>query len=276
MDMGAGGPARRPAAGALRALGIARAESPLSQPAEQSRGDQAGTARERVCPAAGRALPLRAHDVPADGAPHERRDDARALAPRRAAAGAVLRDLARAGGRAARRARRVGHDQDGTRRHPRAGHGDPAPAPAAGGWTYRSPGGAALALGLPWTRHRRRRQRPHRDLRGSQLPDHGIESAAVRHRACRSRRGTDAPGGEEDRPWHRELTPRCRAPTRPGTRTWPTAGRSDSSPTRRFASGARPAKSPARNGTRCPRTAASGPATPTTTRAAWAPPPGGT
>src|SRR5712692_9753197 len=101
MDLGPGGPARRPAARALRALGIARAEPPASQPAEQPGRPEAGTGRQRVRAAARPAVPVRADDLPSDRASHERRHVARALAPGRAAAGAVLRDLARAGGRAA-------------------------------------------------------------------------------------------------------------------------------------------------------------------------------
>ena len=78
-------------------------ESPVAQSAlRRSRSNPGGDSNASVPTIPTRsprsALPVRAHDLSADRASHRRRHDAHALASRRAAAGAVLRDLARAGG----------------------------------------------------------------------------------------------------------------------------------------------------------------------------------
>ena len=76
---------------------FARPENPYNPAGERAR-------RGRV--------PVRAHDLPADRAPHRRRHVAQRALPGRAAAGVLLRGLARARGRARPRTRRLGDDRD--------------------------------------------------------------------------------------------------------------------------------------------------------------------
>ena len=81
-----------------------------------------------------RALPVCSHDLSADRASHRGRHVAHALAPGRTAAGVVLRDFARTGGRARRRARRAGSPSStprGVDRSARAGHAAHAAAMGA-------------------------------------------------------------------------------------------------------------------------------------------------
>ncbi len=94
-------PEGRAAPGALRAARVAGRREPRStrqqrNPVARCEGTRADNAYARS-PGDPR-LPVRAHDVPADRAPHRRRHVALAVAPRRAAAGALLRDLAGARG----------------------------------------------------------------------------------------------------------------------------------------------------------------------------------
>ncbi len=87
-----------------------RSGTALYPPAGQSGADAKRSAGQCLRLLAGRSsVPLRADHVPADRAPHRRRHVAHAPAPRGAAAGALLRDLARAGRRDRRRQRRMGH-----------------------------------------------------------------------------------------------------------------------------------------------------------------------
>ena len=171
LDLGAERARGRSAAGALRAVRVA--------------GQQSGCIAQQINPAADRKarattpyaqspgdprLPLRPDDVPADRASHRGRHVAHALAPRRAAAGALLRDLARAGASGRGRERRVG-----PRRPPRAAPSRRARSsrrgsgrsPIAG--PRRPPGRrcriTSAARGLVT---RRRRQRPRRHLGGAE------------------------------------------------------------------------------------------------------------
>ena len=79
---------------ALRAARVAVSQRALSGAADQSGRRRQDRPENRVCRFARRAFPLRAHDVPPDRASHGRRHVAHALASRRAAAGAFLRNLA--------------------------------------------------------------------------------------------------------------------------------------------------------------------------------------
>ena len=102
----------------------------------QSRGRSEGAARQSICGLAGRsAIPLHPHDLPADRASHRGRDVAHALASGGAAAGALLRDLAGAGG-GDRRQRTAGRSAVTTPRgsivSARAGHAADASAAGAG------------------------------------------------------------------------------------------------------------------------------------------------
>ena len=69
---------------------------------------EGGAAGQPVRALSRSTVSLRDDHVPADGAPHGRRDVAHASPSRGAAAGVLLRDLAGAGGRARRRAREAG------------------------------------------------------------------------------------------------------------------------------------------------------------------------
>ena len=115
----ADGGGRRPAAGPLRAPRVAFRQRAV-RPAVEPRAHPLRTRAESVQPERGRAgrrrLPLRRHHLPPDGAPHRRRDVAHAPLPGRAAARDVLRGRPRAGRRARPRARRLGHDRDGSHR----------------------------------------------------------------------------------------------------------------------------------------------------------------
>ena len=90
-----------------------RQTNPAAEPKE--RPDNAYAAPRRP------ALPARADHLPAHRAPHRRRHEPHAAAPRRAAAGALRRDLARAGGRGRDRQRRLGHHRHAARRWSRRG-----------------------------------------------------------------------------------------------------------------------------------------------------------
>ena len=98
-------------------------------------------------------------------------------------------------------------------------------------------GRPAVSFRRPRPGHRRRRQRSGRDVRGAERADHGIEGAGVPDRT----RGSMNPSS-------------CRPPA--------------SSPTRRSASAARPARSRARSGTTSRTTGSRSPGCPTTTPAA--------
>ena len=111
----AGRARRRPAAGALRAAGVA-----VRQPAVQPAGEPGAGAvpaqgqplRARPAISRARGVPVRAHHLPADRAPHRRRDEPLAALPVRAAAGVLLRGVAGTGRRAGPAASRLGHHRD--------------------------------------------------------------------------------------------------------------------------------------------------------------------
>ena len=91
----------RSAADALRAARIAGREPALSAQQTNPAARSTRAARQPVRAFARSALSVRADDLPADRASHGRRDVTHAVASRRAAAGALLRDLAGARARSA-------------------------------------------------------------------------------------------------------------------------------------------------------------------------------
>ena len=143
--------------------------------------------------------PVRADDLPADRASHGRRHVAHAVASGRAAAGALLRDLAGAGG-----AKSASRNGDWRRRitTPRGSIEARALVTArmrpldVDGRT-RAPGRPAVPLGPSRPRDRRRRQRSGRDLRGAERADHGNEGARLPDRAA------------DAGPWRRHRGARC-------------------------------------------------------------------
>ena len=170
-------PQGRPAARALRAARVAGRNR--STAADATRRPTKGAARQRVrATRRTTALPARAHHLPADRAPHRRRHVAHAVAPRRAAARALLRDLAGAGG-----ARSASNGDWVTVTTPRGEHRGPGAGHAAHAAARRSRDAASTRSGCRSTgaagaRHGRRRQRPRRHLRGAERADHGGEGAA--------------------------------------------------------------------------------------------------
>ena len=132
-------------------------ESPVTQPAlpaagqpdppgVQAHGQPVQPLRRR---AGRRGLPVRLHDLPADRAPHGRRDEPLAAVPVRAAAGVLLRGLPRAG-RASAGWSTAGWATIVTRPHRDRGAGAghrPRRRPLHGGRPDDPPGRAALPLG---------------------------------------------------------------------------------------------------------------------------------
>ena len=127
-----GRPGGRPAARALRAAGVPvhqPAVRPAAQPGprdHQAPAEPAPAVRPRTRL---RGVPLRRHHLPAHRASHRRRHVAHAALSVRAAAGVLLRGLARTGGRTGPGARGLGHDRHRAHRGrgPRPGHrADPA------------------------------------------------------------------------------------------------------------------------------------------------------
>ena len=104
-------------------------ESPFTNPlyAQHAEPDAPGVPppREPLQPqrrrAGRRRVPVRAHDLPADRAPHGRRDVAHGALPGRAAARVLLRGLAASSPPSGPGARRMGHDRDRARRRSRRG-----------------------------------------------------------------------------------------------------------------------------------------------------------
>ncbi len=138
---------RRAAADALRAARVGDRE-PALRAAVQPGPDGVGARRQPVPPGLRRpALPVRDHHLPAHRAPHRRRDEPLAVVAERAAAGDVLRGLARAGARARAGPRRLGHDHDRPRRDRGARAGDRAHRAAAGAAPAGAHDRAALPLG---------------------------------------------------------------------------------------------------------------------------------
>ena len=123
--------------------------NPLYRPAAQPgpaggpRTGQPVAPERRTSP--GRGVPVRVHHLPADRAPHRRRDEPVAALPGRAAAGDVLRGLARAGRRARAGARRLGHDRH--RPRPRSRPGCWSPTGCA---PLRVEGRVVHQVGLPY------------------------------------------------------------------------------------------------------------------------------
>jgi formate dehydrogenase major subunit len=104
-------------------------------------------------------IPPGGHHLPAFGALAKRGDDAQPALAGRDAARHVRRDEPRTGCRKRHPERRKDYGQVGARLHRGRGHGYPAYAAPPGGWTGRSPGRFALALGLQGVGHRWQRQR---------------------------------------------------------------------------------------------------------------------
>ena len=180
LDLGPERPEGRTAAGALRAARVAGAE-PSLRAADESRGRSEGASRQRVRDSPGDPrYPARADDLPADRASHGRRHVAHALASGRAAAGALLRDLAGAGdeigvanGDWVIVTTPRGVDRGARARHRRACR----PLVVQGRASTRSACRiTSAARGLVT---RRRRQRSRGDLRGAERADHGS-----RRRSC--------------------------------------------------------------------------------------------
>ena len=121
--------ARRAAADALRAAGVAGQQPalpPAGQPDPQGLRAQ-GQPVEPVGRRAGRGrLPVRLHDLPADRAPHRGWHEPVAALPVRAAAGVLLRGLARAGAGARPGEQRLGDDRHGPDRRSRPGCWSPS------------------------------------------------------------------------------------------------------------------------------------------------------
>ena len=143
---------RRAAAHPLRAARVA-----VSQPAVRPAGEPGPPAvptraENPYNPSAGEPgaerLPVRRHHLPADRAPHRRRDVPRRVPYlARAAAGVLLRGLARARRRARAGARRVGDDRHRAHRDRGAGAGDRAGRSRCGRRARHPPGRPALPLG---------------------------------------------------------------------------------------------------------------------------------
>ena len=106
-----------------------------------------------------RGVPVRAHHVPADRAPHGRRDVPVPALPGRAAARAVLRGVPGTGRRARAGAHGLGHHHHRAQRHRGPGAGHQADEAADGGRPDAAPDRAALALGAERADHRGRGQR---------------------------------------------------------------------------------------------------------------------
>ena len=112
----------------------------------RSRGRTTCSAPSAGAPGVGR-VPVRVHHLPADRAPHRRRDEPLAAVPLRAAAGDVLRGVARAGRRARPRALRLGHHHLAARGDRGAGAGHRPDDPAGHRRPHRAPDRAAVPLG---------------------------------------------------------------------------------------------------------------------------------
>ena len=172
--------ARRPAAGALRAARVAgdATRSTASRPTRPAQVYQAQG--QPVQPLGGRAgrrgLPVRLHDLPADRAPHRRRHEPLAAVPVRAAAGVLLRGLARAGRASAASSTSAGPRSSPPAPRSRRGCWSPtASSPLHVGGRVDPPDRAALPLG--------RRQRGRRQRRLGQRPARASPST----RTCTSR-----------------------------------------------------------------------------------------
>ncbi len=163
-------------------------ESPVAQPSvSRSRSIRPRIGKQRPDNPYARSpgdprYPARADDLPADRASHRRRDVAHAVASRRAAAGALLRDLTRARRRDRRRERRRGYASSTPRG---AIEARALVTPRMRPLTIH--GRVVHQVGLPY--HfggrglvtRRRRQRPGRDLRRAERADHGSQGRCRLH-----------------------------------------------------------------------------------------------
>ncbi|MBJ7609658.1 MAG: 4Fe-4S dicluster domain-containing protein [Candidatus Dormibacteraeota bacterium] len=192
-------PARRAAADALRAGGVAGAQSAVQAAVQPHQGELPAPGEPHQPVASGarqRGVPLRGHHLPVDRAPHRRRHEPLPSLPLRAAAGVLLRGVARAGARAQPGQRWLGdHRQRAHRgRGPRVG--DRAPGAAADRRPGDPSGGPPLSLGGRWQRRcqRRFRQRPARHRARPQRAHPGIQGSDLRHppRASSHRAGAAA------------------------------------------------------------------------------------
>ena len=247
----------RSAAGALRAAGIAIRQSAVSRASEQSRGRSQGASRQSLrASLADERFPYVLTTYRLDRAPHAGGMSRHALASRRTAAGALLRDLARAGCRARRSSTATGPP---SRRRAASIEAralvTPRMRPLLGGRPHRAPGRPAVSLGLlaAWS--------PATSPTTCSPSPRSRTSASWKPRRWSATSSRDAARADPRR------SSNC-------ARTHG-AGRHDARPphflpTRRCASAARPARSPARNGTASPTTASTGAGTPTTTRRARA------
>ena len=150
-------------------------------------------------------VPVRAHDLPADRAPHGGRDVAHGAVPGRAAARVLLRGLAAARGRARSRARRLGDDRDRAPGGRGAGDGHRADQAADDPGPPDAPGRRALPLGRRRDRHRRlgqraavagaRQQRAHQRVQGRRPATSGPAGGRVARPGWRSSRNTGGARG---------------------------------------------------------------------------------
>ena len=184
---------RRAAADALRAARVAGRQPALRAAARTRRASSFAAPRQPVQPDRGepeRRVPVRAHDLPADRAPHRRRHvaDARRTSPscsRRCSARS-----ARSSRRARARARRLGDDRHRARRDrgARAGHRPASRRCACGGRVVHQVGlpyhwgTRGLSTGDVGERPVRARARPER-------PHPGGQGADLRHPPGRRPRG---------------------------------------------------------------------------------------
>ena len=153
--------------------------NPAADPKRRARQSLRGVSRRR-------SISVRAHDLSSDGASHCWRHDADALASRRAATDALLRNLPGACGGSRSAARRGRHDLVAARldRRARARHRRMRPLQVRGRTVHQ--------VGLPYhwghrgSRARRRRERSGRDLGRAKRQDHGIEGARLPDRAART------------------------------------------------------------------------------------------
>ena len=162
----------------------------------------------------GSALPVRAHHLPADRAPHRRWNEPLALLALRVDAGDVLRGLAGAGGGTRPGARRLGDGLHRARRPRVPGDGDAAVPAAARPGPDHPPDRAAVSLGLQRTgsgglgersaRLRRRSQRSHPGVEGADR-HHPARPAGARAQGRRARLPRAAGAGDAAR--HRRRKP---------------------------------------------------------------------
>ena len=140
------GPARRPAADALRAARVAGRRTCSTRSVGCNPAALRWNRPDNPTPRRGRpALPARRDDVPAHRAPHGRRDEPQPALARRAAARDVRRDRPGARRRARDRGRRLDDDRDRSAPRSRRARGSPSACGRCG-----STGRDVHQVALPW------------------------------------------------------------------------------------------------------------------------------